>query len=420
MQALGVPGVSIAVVIDDEIAWAKGYGLANVEQNRPVSVNTLFQAASISKPVAALAALKLVDNGRVDLDGNVNDYLASWRVPDNAFTVERKVSLRGILTHRAGLTVWGFPGYGPQDSVPNTTGVLDGLGNTDPVRVYKVPGESWRYSGGGFTVMQQLVEDVYEREFADVMREEVLMPIGMTRSTYEQPIPVDRQDDIATGYRSDGTPVEGAWHTYPEQAAAGLWTTSSELAQYALEVQRSYRGESNRVLSQALTREMLAGDADEWGLGPGVPRGGERFSHGGSNEGFRSTFSAFIQRGDGVFVMTNSDNGGRLAGEIAITVANAYGWSGPLATERIPTDLEEATLERYVGTYIENERGLPFSVTVGERGLNLTWTTGEAALWPTNDSTFFDPEDGEAVSFSRANGELTIVIGNMRAVRQPD
>jgi len=334
MAELGVPGVSVAVLVDGEIAWARGYGLADVESGRPVTPNTLFQAASISKPVAALAALRLVESGRVDLDGDVNAHLTSWRVPGNEFTEGAPVTLRGLLTHRAGLTVWGFPGYGPDEGAPDGPGVLDGRGNTDPVRVYKAPGESWRYSGGGYTVMQQLVADVHGAPFATVMREEVLDPIGMSRSTYEQPIPPGRQDDIATGYRADGERVPGGWHAYPEQAAAGLWTTPSELALYAREMQRAWRGESDLVLGEALAREMLTPDADDWGLGPAISEDGERFRHGGSNQGFRCTFAAYIEGDDGVFVMTNSDSGGELAAEIAITVAHAYGWSGPRPEER--------------------------------------------------------------------------------------
>ena len=334
MAELGVPGVSVAVLVDGEIAWARGYGLADVESGRPVTPNTLFQAASISKPVAALAALRLAESGRVDLDGDVNAHLTSWRVPGNEFTEGAPVTLRGLLTHRAGLTVWGFPGYGPDEGAPDGPGVLDGRGNTDPVRVYKAPGESWRYSGGGYTVMQQLVADVDGAPFATVMREEVLDPIGMSRSTYEQPIPPERQDDIATGYRADGERVPGGWHTYPEQAAAGLWTTPSELALYAREMQRAWRGESDLVLGEALAREMLTPDADDWGLGPAISEDGERFRHGGSNQGFRCTFAAYIEGDDGVFVMTNSDSGGELAAEIAITVAHAYGWSGPRPEER--------------------------------------------------------------------------------------
>ena len=446
MDELGVPGVSVAVLADGEIGWARGYGFADVESRRPVTANTLFQAASVSKPVAALAALQLVEEGRVDLDADVNtyqpvakvglvqilglkawqtpfkrsqsreigpfglsnwpirpvktgalalcgepstfatgSYLRSWLLPSNELTTEAPVTLRGLLTHRAGLSVSGFPGYGPDEPVPDAPGVLDGRGNTDPVRVVITPGERWQYSGGGYTVMQQFVADLRGEPFAVVMRRHVLDPIGMVRSTYEQPIPDDRQDDIAKGYRPDGSPVIGGWHTYPEQAAAGLWTTPSELALYAREVQRAWRGESARVLGGTLAREMLTPDEDSWGLGPSISEDGERFRHGGSNQGFRSTLIAHIDGDDGVFVLTNSDSGSELANEIAITVADAYGWSGPRPRELVPVDLAADVRERYGGTYMVAERGIAFEVALEGRGLALSWQGGKAVQRALND-----------------------------------
>ena len=417
MDELGVPGISIAVLADGEIGWAKGYGFADVESRRPVTVNTLFQAASISKPVAALAALQLVEEGRVGLDTDVNTYLKSWLLPVNELAAEAPVTLRRLLTHRAGLSVSGFPGYGPDESVPDAPGVLDGRGNTDPVRVVMTPGERWRYSGGGYTVMQQLVADLRNDTFAAVMRREVLDPIGMVRSTYEQPIPLDRQDDIAKGYRRDGTSVVGGWHTYPEQAAAGLWTTPSELALYAREVQRAWRGESARVLGQPLARQMLTPDEDSWGLGPGISEDGKRFRHGGSNQGFRSTFAAHIDGDDGVFVMTNSDSGSELANEIAITVADAYGWSGPRPREFVPVELAPDLRERYTGTYVAAELGTRFEVVLEERGLALSWQGARAVLRALDDSTFFDVEDGREVRFSGDGDGMELVLGTLRATR---
>ena len=342
MAELGVPGVSVAVLVDGEIAWARGYGLADVESGRPVTPNTLFQAASISKPVAALAALRLVESGRVDLDGDVNAYLTSWQVPGNEFTAQAPVTLRGLLTHRRPHRV-GLPRVRPGRGRAGRAGRFGWVRKHRPGARLQGAGESWRYSGGGYTVMQQLVADIHGAPFAAVMREEVLDPIGMSRSTYEQPIPPERQDDIATGYRADGDRVPGGWHTYPEQAAAGLWTTPSELALYAREMQRAWKGESTRVLGEALAREDADARRGRLGAGPAISEDGERFRHGGSNQGFRCTFAAYIDGDDGVFVMTNSDSGGELAAEIAITVADAYGWSGPRAEERAPG--EEGTGE---------------------------------------------------------------------------
>lgn len=155
MDHYNVPGVSIAIVQNGEIKWAKGYGVANTKTGAKVDENTLFQAGSISKPIAALAALKLYENGDIGLDQNVNRYLKGWQVPDNEFTVKEKVTIRRLLTHTAGTTVHGFPGYDQDDSFPSDIDVLSGKGNTGIVSVDVVPGSMWRYSGGGYTVMEK-------------------------------------------------------------------------------------------------------------------------------------------------------------------------------------------------------------------------------------------------------------------------
>lgn len=160
MEHYKVPGVSIAIVENGKIKWAKGYGIANTETGSKVNINTVFQAGSISKPVAALAALKLVENGNLDLDTNVNLYLTDWKIPENKFTKVEKVTLRRLLTHTAGMTVHGFPGYQQTDTFPSITQVLEGLGNTTKIFVDTIPGNLWRYSGGGYTVMEKVVEDV--------------------------------------------------------------------------------------------------------------------------------------------------------------------------------------------------------------------------------------------------------------------
>jgi CubicO group peptidase (beta-lactamase class C family) len=214
MEQLHVPGVSVAMIDNYQIAWAKAYGLANAETGTLVTVDTLFQAGSVSKPVAALASLKLVEQGALDLDRNVNDQLKSWKVPDNKFTKEHPVDLRGLLSHTAGLTVHGFPGYAMGTPIPTVPQILDGVkpANTQPVRVNKVPGDGFRYAGGGTTVAQLLLVDVTGRPFPDLLRDTVLEPLNMTSSTYEQPLPERLWSRAATGHKADGKPVAGRWH----------------------------------------------------------------------------------------------------------------------------------------------------------------------------------------------------------------
>jgi len=328
MAALHVPGVSIAVIHDGKIEWARGFGVTRIG-GPPVTPDTLFQAASISKPVAAMAVLHLVQSGKLSLDADVNQYLKTWKLPANSFTGQTKVTIRELLTHTAGLTVHGFAGYASGAPLPTLVQVLNGEqpANSAPIRVDTQPGTIWRYSGGGYVIAQQLVQDVTGQPFPKLMHDTVLGPIGMTKSTYEQPLPNNRLAEIAIPYQANGQPVPGGPHIYPEMAPAGLWTTPSDLARYAMEVQKSLAGKSNRVLSAAMTSQMLTAGLNHQGLGPGLG-GSEKypyFTHGGSNEGYKCNLMAY-NNGDGVVIMTNGDNGGQLASEIQRSVAREYGW----------------------------------------------------------------------------------------------
>ena len=328
MAALHVPGVSIAVIQNGEIAWARGFGVTRIG-GPAVTPDTLFQAASISKPVSALAVLRLVESGKVDLDTDVNQYLKTWKVPENQFTARAKVTLRTLLTHTAGMTVHGFPGYAANTPLPTVVQILKGEppANTPRIIVDKVPGTSGRYSGGGYVVAQQLLEDVTGIPFPQLMRDSVLAPIGMTRSTFEQPIPASWLQTVATPYDSEGRAVPGGPHVYPEMAPAGLWTTPSDLARYAIEVQKALAGKS-AVLSAAMARQMLTPN-DGQGLGPQLGGGKENpyFHHTGSNEGYKCYLVAY-NNGDGAVIMTNGNNGSRLAMEILSTIAYEYKWPG--------------------------------------------------------------------------------------------
>ncbi len=273
-----VPGLSIAFVDDGQVAWTRCYGYLSSDSLALVDSLTLFQAASISKPVAALASLRLVEEGKLQLDQDVNTYLKGWQVEASPFTEGNPITLERLLTHSAGLTVHGFGGYAAGDSIPTVIQILNGErpANSDKIMPDTFPGSIWRYSGGGYTLMQKVVEDVTGQPFPQVMQELVLSGIGMNPSTYEQPLPERLHRNAAIGHRPDGKKVEGNWHTYPEMAAAGLWATPSDLARYIIEVQRSLKGQSNRVLSQDMTKQMLTKHLGDWGLGPGA--GAERGS----------------------------------------------------------------------------------------------------------------------------------------------
>jgi CubicO group peptidase (beta-lactamase class C family) len=353
MAEVHVPGVSVAFIHDGKIAWARGFGVMSIA-GPPVTPETLFQAASISKPLTALAVLHFVEAGKLDLDTDVNQYLKSWKLPQNQFTAQAKITIRELLTHTAGLTVHGFAGYASDAPVPSLVQVLNGEkpANNAPIRVDTTPGTLWRYSGGGYVILQQILQDLTGEPFATIMHDTVLAPIGMTKSTYEQPLPKSRLQEAATPYDSKGQPVAGGPHTYPEQAPAGLWTTPSDLAHYAIDVQKSLAGTSNRVVSAAMTHQMLTPGMNDWGLGPQVGGTDDHrfFTHGGSNEGYKCNFVAF-DKGDGVAIMTNGDNGGELALEILRTVAKEHNWPHFQPEEYTITKTDPKLLDACPGSY---------------------------------------------------------------------
>jgi CubicO group peptidase (beta-lactamase class C family) len=331
MEVYKVPGLSVAVIDNFKIIWTKAYGVTEAGASTPVTTSTLFQAGSISKPVAATGTLYLVEQGKLSLDEDVNRKLVSWKVPDNEFTKDQKVTLRRIMSHSAGLTVHGFPGYAVDEPIPTLVQIFNGEkpANTAPIRVNIVPGTKSVYSGGGVTIEQQLVMDVTGEPFPQFMRETVLDKIGMRESTYEQPLPPVRAALAASGTYADGKVVRGRWHVYPEMAAAGLWTTPSDLAKFAIEIALSRQGKANHVLSQAMTSQMLTPQIDDVGLGffLGGKNNPSQFGHIGADEGFQAILTMFSDSGHGVVVMANSDNGVTLGNYFIKSVAREYAWN---------------------------------------------------------------------------------------------
>jgi len=330
MQFYKTPGVSIAFINAGRIEWARGYGVLEAGGRDPVTPETLFQAASISKSLTAMLALRLVEQGKLDLDSDVNMRLVSWKVPENEFTKEQKVTVRRLLAHTAGITVTGFLGYPVDETVPTLQQILDGEkpANSAPIRVDVVPGGKFRYAGGGYVILQKLMMDVTGVSFAELMENTVLKKLGMTHSTFQQPLARDFASRAAAGHLPDGKEMVGKWFVLPELAPAGLWTTPTDLGRFVIEVQKSRLGKSNKVLSTASINQMLTPQVDDVAFGLFVDGDGSstRFSFGGSNVGYKSRFVGYLNSGQGVVVMTNSENGTQLIVEILRSVAAEYGW----------------------------------------------------------------------------------------------
>ncbi|HEY1814186.1 MAG TPA: serine hydrolase domain-containing protein [Kofleriaceae bacterium] len=405
MKHFRVHGVGIAVFDHYQLQWARGFGEADAETHAPVTEATLFQAGSISKSVNALAVLEAVGSGVLALDAPIDDALESWHVPANELTRATPVTLRMLLSHTAGTTVHGFPGYAAGEPVPTVQQVLDGKGNTPPVVVDQPPGTAFRYSGGGITIAQLALVERSHEPYPQILAERVLGPIGMTKSTYEQPLPASRVAEAAAGYQSDGSPIAGKRHVYPEMAAAGLWTTPSDLARFFIELQRGLAGTS-RVVTPAIAREMttpvFAKDGDGLGVFVMDRNGAHMFGHDGADAGFQANAIASMAGGYGVIVMANSDNGFELFGEIANAVFAEYGWPGrgpTLERKSLPAD----QLAAIAGVY--GSPALPTVVTVENGRLYEHHPFGERyEVVSTSDGKLVDLRDGIALADNKSYG----------------
>jgi len=331
MKYYKVPGFSIAIIDQGELAWAKGYGVMEAGGEKRITPETIFQAASISKPVSAMVALHLVEAGILDLDTNVNDVLQSWKVRENKYTQTNKVTLRGLLSHSAGLNIYGYPGYPAGSPLPTLTQILDGKppATSKKVRVIREPGNIFKYSGGGYVLLQVLIEDATGRALAELVQEIILDKLKMKNSTFVYPLPLAYLPQTTIAHNKEGEPIPGKWHRYPEQAAAGMWSTPSDLACLIVEVEKSYRGESNLVLSKQMTAEMITAQVGIGGLGFNIlmPDGKARFGHPGWNEGFHSFMVGELGTGQGFAWMTNGENGRLLGREVTRGISEALGWS---------------------------------------------------------------------------------------------
>lgn len=328
-----VPGVSIAVVNDFQLDWAQAYGVADIEAGTPVTPDTIFQAASISKPVAAMASLRAVQEGFFTLDQDINTVLTSWKLPSNGFAADRPVTPRSLMSHTSGTgDGFGFPGYSPNGPVPSILQGLNGLApsTVGPVRLERPPLTAFEYSGGGVTIQQLALTDAVGKPFEQIAQEWIFKPLGMTNSTFQQPLPREREPQAARAHGPNGEWRSGEpWRVYPEQAAGGLWSTPADIARFVVEVQKSLRGLANRVLSQAMVQEMVRPvGVGPYGIGFQIEKRGEGwyFMHRGDNWGFQCTLVAHSLKGYGAVIMTNGTNGDVVIEELLRRIELEYDW----------------------------------------------------------------------------------------------
>jgi len=425
-----VPGISVAVIDNGQIDWARGFGVKQAGTADPVTTSTLFESQSISKAVTATATLVLVNSGRLSLDKSPNVYLKSWKLPYNEYQAQEKVTLRRILSHSSGLTVGGFAGYRAGEPLPSLLQILNGEepANNPPIRVDFVPGSKFRYSGGGAEVMQQLLIDVTGQPFPELMRRLVLTPVGMTSSTYEQPLPQARWAEAASGHDGEGAVVKGKWPIQPEMAAGGLWTTPTDIAKWVLAITSAWQGEQNKLFSKRIATEMLTVQKAPYGLGVEVEGTGPslEFSHGGSNFGFRAQVVMFPAVGKGAVIVANGDRADWVIISLIKSIASEYDWPALKQTEREVVPLSTAQLDVLVGVYSlpPGPSAEPVTYEITRTGNRLfaelkgLGSYPKYELFPSSATSFFSTS-GLNVDFTLdAGGATSLKMGEIPGTRK--
>jgi CubicO group peptidase (beta-lactamase class C family) len=403
MRHYGVPGVSIAVWKDGRVEWAAGYGVAAPGSAEPVTTRTLFQAGSISKTLAAVTTLRVLSDLNIPLDADVNRYLGDAKLPVEGVTFER------ILSHTAGFNVPGFPGFAKGEMLPGVDEELQGLGNTQPLRVDGKPGTEFHYSGGGYLLLQKLLETLTRRSINSVLGTHSIVAARLTSSTFVQSLPQFWANRKAGGLTEEGEPVAGGSHIYPEKTAAGLWTLPTDMARFLAALQ------TNKLLPRELTERMLSpapGTNGRAGLGVFlIQRGKSRyFTHSGGNTGFSASYVASRARPEGVVVMANAENADPLIEEIVRAVAKVYGWPDYAPA---PRRLAKVDPESFTGRYAFDADDL-LAVRAVNGQVIVARTAGEEkrldALTPTE---LVNREDGETYVF----GKDSVTVGGVTAKR---
>jgi CubicO group peptidase (beta-lactamase class C family) len=407
-----VKGLSIAVVNNYKVVWAKGYGWADEKEKLPVTTTTLFKPGSISKSLNAVGVLKLAQYNKLDIYKDINDYLKSWKFPYDSLSKGKKITTANLLSHTAGLSVYGgFPGYDAKSKIPTIPQILDGVApaNTPPVRSLFEPGLQFQYSGGGTIISQLIITDLTKQAYEQFMFDSVLKPMGMANSFYSAAPP--KKNDLnkyAMGYTKDGDKVEATFHTYPEQAPLGLWTTPTDLSKYIIETQLAHQGKLSKVLNQQMASLQLTPYIDNsatMGAFIGARNGEKYFFHDAGNEGYRGLYYGSVKGGNGVVVFVNSDDGNIIL-ELLNSVASVYNWKGFDKPKNINTvTVPDATTQKYLGVYLYEGK---IAEVTKEKNELVYWADGQTCkMYFTSQNDFINMEFPTEKSF------VTDSLGNV-------
>lgn len=415
MQYYDVPGLSIAVIKDNKIEWAKSYGVKEKGTTDIVTLNTMFQAASMSKPITGIVAVKLAEQGKIDLYKSVNEQLSSWQIPENEFTEKTAVTPELLLMHLGGINVHGFHGYSASDTIPTIIDILNGTSpaNSEPMEVVFEPGTKWEYSGGGYTILQLLMEDVSGKPFPQLMKESLFDPLGIKNSTFSHNLSKSEEESIAKAYKYDGSMVDGGYNIYPEKAAAGLWCTPSDYAKMVIEIQKAYFGQSDKIVSQKAAETLVTRNRGIMGYGFMIRLHGDStaIAFGGGNKGFTCNIFSYFHQGSGAVIMVNSDNG-KVMGEILRSMSEQYSWPEFKPKTMKAADVATSTLLNYVGTYkgISTDNvEFTFEISLENNCMYSTINNKRRKLYAKNEKEFIIPEGDWSITFKDMDGKIDLL-----------
>jgi len=348
LKEFAVPGVAVALIQKGEVVWTRGYGFANIAAAKSITSETVFNVGSLSKMATAWGVMRLVEEGKVDLDRPVDSYLKRWHLPRSSFD-NNQVTVRRVLSHTSGISNHNFHGWDPLSPLPPIADTLSGKTGTGEVHVADAPGSGFHYSGANYAILQLLIEDVTGQEFPEFMKTNVFQPLHMSHTQYG--LPRQFQEVMATPYDGLGDPLPIL--RYNEYSAAGLTTTLADLAKLAAaglpdsNGQRPGRGvlkEQTVLLMQTAAPASRWADRDpygpdpQYGLGytvrPAQLLGNVGVGHGGSNSGWESLVQIVPSTGDGIVIMTNSSTGPAV---IASLLCSWRQWAADSNTVECPT-----------------------------------------------------------------------------------
>ena len=423
MAAHKVPALSVAVIRAGALDWTATWGVLQAGGSA-ADCSSLFQAGSIAKPVTVLAALRMEQQGLIAFDQNIERYLKSYRLPAGRQSDANPVTFDNLFAHTSGITPGGYRGYPQGAPIPSDQQTVraEPPANSRRVEVLTEPGTSLVYSGGGYTVAEIALQDQLGKPFELIMREWVLDPAGMRQADFTVPLPATSHRFVARGHQADGSIVPGGWHNHPEQAAAGLWATASDLAAFLIEIRKGWRGES-RVFGQALIRKLMARPFEGHAYGFRLIGAGDSLfiTHYGGTVGYRAGMTINLTRGDGAVFLADSDNGSDLGREFLGTVAQVYGWPMFRAEEVTRAAQPADVLQSLTGRYVFAEQNWAVSVVYENGALTLVFPNGDRyAMIPIQGAPreFIHPPTAVPASFEGEGADLRIHLYGQVGRRQ--